>query len=240
MKHQTDVFCQTFSGARGELGPLSATYMQTCWWNVKYFHWVPADWFFLSLLQFSHFTTLETFCRRFSLVSWCDILKNRISKKKKKIGYCFFFAASQRNEVKRVWCQTHLRLRPPPLAQRPRLRQDWRRRRDQKCLNGCWGRKLHQQINREAFMILTHECCDRHERGRCNSRAPQETPAGRKQWEHVESSPRQKILAFLKFLLTSIYSDYLFESIRKKRELPWAQSRDDEDGEDEEQKSRHR
>lgn len=68
-------------------------------------------------------------------------------------------------------------------------------------------------------MILTHECCDHHERGRCNSGAPQDTPAGRKQREHVESNLRQKIFAFFKFLSTSIYTDYLFESIKKKREF---------------------
>ena len=170
--------------------------------------------------------------------------------------------------MKPVWSRTHLRLRPPPVAQRPRLRQDWRRQKDQKCLNRklyktsdtilliclkaaiiwyivyilchikcliqsrqaakslqnlhsadrCWGRKLHQQIYRGAFMILTHECCDHHERGRRNSGAPQDTPAGRKQREHVESNRRQKILAFFPIFVEE-YLHRLSVWINQKEEI---------------------
>lgn len=61
--------------------------------------------------------------RFFLLVSWRDILKNRTIRS----SYCYFFAASWQKQVKLVGFWTHLRLRPPPLAHRARLRQDWKR-----------------------------------------------------------------------------------------------------------------
>lgn len=79
---------------------------------------------FLSLLQFHICADFGNFLLTLLLlVSWCDVLKNRIIR-----SVIVASLLPVEKKFKEVWFWTHLRLRPPPLTQRSRLCQDCKRR----------------------------------------------------------------------------------------------------------------